>query len=142
MADLMQALIIDRFGGPEVLHIGEIPRPIPGPGEVLVEVAYASVNPADWKTREGMLSKYIDYKFPFVLGFDLAGVVRDVVVQGSRNGGPGTASSVHPNRDKDRTAPMPSLRSPMPPCWPVYPRMSRWRKQRAFLRRGSLPMAG
>ncbi len=78
MADTMRALVLDRFGGPEVLHIAELPRPAPGPGEVLVEIAYASVNPADWKTREGMLSKYIEYKFPFVLGFDLAGVVREV----------------------------------------------------------------
>ena len=55
--------------------MAEIPRPNPGPGEVLVKIDYASVNPADWKTREGMLAKYIDYQFPFVLGFDLAGSV-------------------------------------------------------------------
>jgi len=74
----MNALVIDGFGGPEVLHMAVIDRPVPGPGEVLVEVAYASVNPADWKTREGMLSRYIDYQFPFVLGFDLAGRVAAV----------------------------------------------------------------
>lgn len=74
----MRAMVIKGFGGPEVLHWEELPIPQPGPGEVLVRIAYASVNPADWKTREGMLSKYIDYNFPFVLGFDLAGVVEAV----------------------------------------------------------------
>ncbi len=71
----MRAMVIDGFGGPEVLHWGEVPCPEPGPGEVLVRVAFAGVNPADWKTREGMLSKYITYRFPFILGFDLAGIV-------------------------------------------------------------------
>lgn len=80
----MRAIVIDAFGGPEVLHWAEVPKPEPGPGEALVRVAYAGVNPADWKTREGMLSKYIDCQFPFVLGFDLAGVVEAV--------GPGVAA--------------------------------------------------
>ena len=76
--DMMRAMTIDGFGGPEVLHWSDLPKPEAGPGEVLVRVAYAGVNPADWKTRRGMLSKYIDYHFPFVLGFDLAGTVETV----------------------------------------------------------------
>ncbi len=71
----MRAMIIEGFGDADVLHWGDLPMPQPGPGEVLVRVACAGVNPADWKTREGKLSAYIDYHFPFVLGFDLAGVV-------------------------------------------------------------------
>ncbi|HMN53592.1 MAG TPA: NADP-dependent oxidoreductase [Sphingopyxis sp.] len=71
----MRAMIIEGFGAADVLHWGDLPMPQPGPGEVLVRVACAGVNPADWKTREGKLSAYIDYHFPFVLGFDLAGVV-------------------------------------------------------------------
>lgn len=71
----MRAMVIDEFGGPETLHLAELPLPEPGPGEIRVKVAYCSVNPADWKTREGMLSKYIVYNFPFILGFDLAGIV-------------------------------------------------------------------
>lgn len=47
--------------------------PAAGAGEVLVRVICAGVNPADWKTRVGKLSAYIDYHFPFVLGFDFAG---------------------------------------------------------------------
>lgn len=71
----MRAMVIDGFGGPEALHLAELAIPEPGPGEIRVKVATCSVNPADWKTREGMLSKYIVYNFPFVLGFDVAGVV-------------------------------------------------------------------
>lgn len=71
----MRAMAIERFGGPEQLRPATLPRPEPGPGELLVRVACAGVNPADWKTREGWLSAYFDYRFPFVPGFDLAGTV-------------------------------------------------------------------
>jgi NADPH:quinone reductase-like Zn-dependent oxidoreductase len=73
-----------------VLHWGEAPLCEPGPGEVRVRVAYAGVNPADWKTRQGLLSRYIDYRFPFVLGFDLAGHV-EAVGPGVENLQPGEA---------------------------------------------------
>ena len=71
----MRAMVIDGFGGPEVLHPADIEIPKPGPGEVLIRIAYASVNPADWKCREGWLSRYFEYKFPFVVGFDAAGLI-------------------------------------------------------------------
>lgn len=71
----MRAMLIERFGGPEELHLGEVPIPRPGPGEVLIKVAFAGVNPADWKCREGRLADYFAYRFPFILGFDAAGVV-------------------------------------------------------------------
>jgi NADPH:quinone reductase-like Zn-dependent oxidoreductase len=71
-------MVIDRFGGPEVFRMGEIPMPVPGPDEVVIRVAYAGVNPADWKCREGWLSQFFDYKFPFVVGFDAAGIVSAV----------------------------------------------------------------
>ena len=74
----MRAMIIERFGGPEVLRAGEIERPAAKAGEVVVQVAYAGVNPADWKVREGWLASFIQYRFPFVLGFDAAGIVADV----------------------------------------------------------------
>lgn len=77
----MHAMVINGFGEADVLEPGELPLPEPGPGEVRVAVACTSVNPADWKTRRGLLSKYIDYSFPFVLGFDLAGTV-DAVGEG------------------------------------------------------------
>ncbi|GAA4093773.1 NADP-dependent oxidoreductase [Nocardioides kongjuensis] len=71
----MFAMIMNETGGPEVLQYGEIETPEPGPGEVRVRVAYAGVNPADWKNRQGMLAAFRPYVFPYVLGFDAAGVV-------------------------------------------------------------------
>ena len=77
-AQTMQAMALDRFGGPEVLTLATIERPRAAPGQVIVQVAYAGVNPADWKAREGWLSRYFDYRFPFVVGFDAAGIVAEV----------------------------------------------------------------
>jgi len=77
----MFAVIMNETGGPEVLTYGEIATPEPGPGEVRVRVAYAGVNPADWKNRQGMLAAFRPYVFPYVLGFDAAGVV-DAVGEG------------------------------------------------------------
>ncbi|MEM8695980.1 MAG: NADP-dependent oxidoreductase [Pseudomonadota bacterium] len=71
----MRAIVIRQCGGPETLERAVIERPEPGPGEVLVRISHAGVNPADWKAREGKLSHYFDYGFPFVLGFDLCGTV-------------------------------------------------------------------
>ncbi|MFC7516784.1 NADP-dependent oxidoreductase [Herbaspirillum sp. GCM10030257] len=71
----MRAIVIDRTGGPEVLRIADVAKPEPGPGEVLIRVVCAGVNPADWKCREGYLGGFIQYSFPFIIGFDLAGTV-------------------------------------------------------------------
>lgn len=71
----MQAIVLDRFGAADVLRQAMLAIPRPGPGEVLITVAYAGVNPADWKAREGWLRQYFDYCFPFVLGFDVSGRV-------------------------------------------------------------------
>ncbi|MCO7569201.1 NADP-dependent oxidoreductase [Pseudomonas chlororaphis] len=72
----MRAVVIDRLGSSQVLHMARVPKPRPGPGEVLIQVHFAGVNPADWKCREGHLAPFITYRFPFVLGFDLAGTVQ------------------------------------------------------------------
>lgn len=74
----MRAMVIDRFGGPEVFRLAEVETPKPAPGEVVVRVAYASVNPADWKCREGWLAQFFAYRFPFIVGFDAAGIVAAV----------------------------------------------------------------
>lgn len=71
----MYAMIIEETGGPEVLTYAQMPTPVPQPGEVLIRVAYAGVNPADWKNRQGMLAAYRPYVFPYIIGFDAAGVV-------------------------------------------------------------------
>jgi NADPH:quinone reductase-like Zn-dependent oxidoreductase len=68
----MKAAYIERFGGPEVINYGELPDPVPGTGEVLIDVVAASVNAADWKVR---LGHYGSSKFPLVLGRDFSGEV-------------------------------------------------------------------
>ncbi len=71
----MFASYINETGGPEVFQFGELPTPDPGPGQVLIKVICAGVNPADWKNRQGMLAQYRPYSFPYVIGFDAAGIV-------------------------------------------------------------------
>ena len=68
----MKAAFIEQFGGPEVLKYGDLPDPVAGPGDVVIDVVAASVNAADWKTRVG---QYQHSKFPFALGRDFSGVI-------------------------------------------------------------------
>ena len=70
-----QAISERTFGGPEVLEVIETDRPEPGPGEVLVRVHAAGVNPADWKRSSGQVPQL--GQPPFTLGLDLAGAVED-----------------------------------------------------------------
>lgn len=74
----MRAVMIDQYGGPEVLYIGEAPKPVPGPGDVLIRVAYSSINPADWKVRAGMLPFTDQLGFPMVQGMDNSGIVEAI----------------------------------------------------------------
>jgi NADPH:quinone reductase-like Zn-dependent oxidoreductase len=71
----MKAAFIERYGGPDVLKYGDLPDPVAGPGEVVIDVVAASVNGADWKVRVG---QYGQAKFPFALGRDFSGVVSAV----------------------------------------------------------------
>lgn len=72
----MKAVYFERHGGPDVLRYGDLPDPVAGPGQVVVDVHAASINGADWKVRSG------DYKpiteFPYILGRDFSGVVSAV----------------------------------------------------------------
>ncbi|HEY1105642.1 NADP-dependent oxidoreductase [Agromyces endophyticus] len=63
-----------EFGGPEVLHVDEVPMPVPGEGEVLVEVFASGLNPADSVVRRGEAGVG-SVEFPAMQGRDLAGVV-------------------------------------------------------------------
>ena len=74
----MRAVVIDAFGGPEVLREAELPTPVPGPDEVLIKLAATSVNPVDWKIREGMLAALFPHHFPLILGWDAAGTIAAV----------------------------------------------------------------
>ena len=71
----MRAMTYDRFGGDEVLSLTEQPMPKVGPGEVLVRVRSAAVNPVDWKIMAGGLDGLMDTVFPVVPGWDVAGAV-------------------------------------------------------------------
>ncbi len=71
----MRAMTYDRFGDNGVLSETRRPRPKVGPGEVLVRVRCASVNPVDWKLMAGGLKDLMDTVFPVVPGWDVAGVV-------------------------------------------------------------------
>ncbi len=71
----MKAISYARYGGPEVLEYGEADDPKLGPDSVLVRVRAASVNPVDWKARQGHLDAALPAVFPVIPGWDLAGVV-------------------------------------------------------------------
>jgi NADPH:quinone reductase-like Zn-dependent oxidoreductase len=71
----MKAAFIERYGGPAELRYGDLPDPVAGPGEVVIDVHAASVNAADWKVRAG---QYQLAKFPLILGRDFSGVISAV----------------------------------------------------------------
>ncbi len=71
----MKAVLLTGHGGPEMLHYGDAPDPVAGPGEILVDIHAASVNAADYKVRLGG-GRYGNLKFPHILGRDFSGVVR------------------------------------------------------------------
>jgi NADPH:quinone reductase-like Zn-dependent oxidoreductase len=78
MNQTMKAVRIHQYGGTEALQYEEAPRPAPQPGEVLIRVHAAGVNPIDWKVREGHLTDFFPHSFPLILGWDLSGVVEKV----------------------------------------------------------------
>src|ERR1700688_958274 len=71
----MKAIVVHQYGGPEVLRFEEYPDPVAGPGEVLVRVAAASVNPIDYKRRAGLTKDFYPITFPGLIGIDVAGTV-------------------------------------------------------------------
>ncbi|MFL6120046.1 zinc-dependent alcohol dehydrogenase family protein [Actinophytocola sp.] len=68
-----RAVVIEEFGGPEVLNLSEVERPAPGPGQVLVRVMASGTNPVEAKIRQGKAIP--DLPLPAVLGGDVSGVV-------------------------------------------------------------------
>ncbi len=75
---VMKAIVIHSFGGPDVLKLEDLPKPLPASDEVLVKVYATSVNPIDWKIREGMRKEKFPTNFPLILGWDVSGVVESV----------------------------------------------------------------
>jgi NADPH:quinone reductase-like Zn-dependent oxidoreductase len=74
----MKAITISSYGGPDVLELTEQPDPLVGPDYVLVRVRAASVNPVDYKIREGYLQGAFPSHLPLIPGWDVAGVVEQV----------------------------------------------------------------
>src|ERR1051326_4234332 len=70
----MKAALFMQPGGPEVLQYGDMPDPVAGTGDVVVDVHAASVNGADWKVRAGSYYSPVP-RFPYVPGRDFSGVV-------------------------------------------------------------------
>ncbi|QXJ24380.1 NADP-dependent oxidoreductase [Actinomadura graeca] len=69
----MRAIAVSEYGATPALT--RVPRPEPGPGEILVKLVAAGLNPLDWKVADGALKDDVDATFPLVLGLDGAGVV-------------------------------------------------------------------
>ena len=95
--DPMKALAIRRYRAP--MEVMELPRPEPGPGELVVRVRAAGVNPLDYKIRDGAVKVLLPFSFPLTLGTDLAGDVEAI--------GPGVTKftrgdAVYARLDNDR----------------------------------------
>ena len=71
----MRAIQYKSYGPVEVLQEVDLPEPAPGPGQILIEIDHAAVNPIDWKLRAGKLRMIHPLKLPAIPGFDLAGTV-------------------------------------------------------------------
>lgn len=94
----MQAIVVTEPGGPEVLKAEDRPDPTPGPGQVVVRMAAANINPTDIGARHGMFPPGFDIDGPpYVLGWDLAGTVVAVgegVADGPQAGAAGATSPI------------------------------------------------
>ena len=73
----MRAMVIDRYGKVP-MHLAEMPTPEIGEYEVLAEIHAASINPIDFKIRDGKVKLLVKYKMPLILGNDFSGVVAKV----------------------------------------------------------------
>src|SRR6185503_14901587 len=74
----MKAVHIHDYGGLDVLHYEDAPRPTPGAGEVLIRIHATTMNPFDCAVRAGYMGQYFNYTFPLILGTDVSGVVEEV----------------------------------------------------------------
>jgi alcohol dehydrogenase len=74
----MRSIVVQRYGGPDGLAMIEAPAPVCGPKDVRIAVKAASLNPLDFKIREGKVKLVLDVKPPIALGCDVAGVIKEV----------------------------------------------------------------
>lgn len=71
-------MVLTRYGGPEVLQMADVPQGTIGAHDVCIKVLATSVNPIDWKVREGRLTERLPLRFPAILGWDAAGIVETI----------------------------------------------------------------
>lgn len=74
----MKAFIVDRYGKTETMRLGDMPKPLLGDDDVLIEVHAAGVNLLDFKIKSGEFKLILPYRMPLVLGHDVAGIVVQV----------------------------------------------------------------
>ena len=87
----MRAAVVTRFGGPEVLELAELPDPVPGPGQVAIDVTYAAVGLVDIYIRSGLYKDRAGLpQPPYVPGLEVAGTIRAL--------GDGVRASTSPSR--------------------------------------------
>ena len=72
----MKAITLTRFGGPEAFELREVPKPVPGAGQVLVRVHATSINPLDFQVRRGDYPDLVP--LPAITGHDVSGVVEEI----------------------------------------------------------------
>ena len=127
----MRAAYIEETGPPEVIKVGELPRPEPGPGQVLVRVQAAALNPIDLYIRSGAVA--MPLPFPYVIACDLAGTVeqrraglhavaRSAIASGARTRDCWAARAWRPNTPRSTKRGS----TPRPRSCPT-PRPRRWR---------------
>jgi NADPH:quinone reductase-like Zn-dependent oxidoreductase len=75
---MSQAVRFERYGDVDVLQVVDVPRPVPGPGQVVVRVRAAGINPGEAAIRAGLLHERWPATFPSGQGSDLAGVIDEV----------------------------------------------------------------
>jgi NADPH:quinone reductase-like Zn-dependent oxidoreductase len=74
----MKAVVIENYGHADELKEKEVPKPSIKDNQILIEQYATSINPIDWKLREGYLKDSLDFDFPIILGWDSAGTVAEV----------------------------------------------------------------
>ncbi|WP_164669701.1 NADP-dependent oxidoreductase [Virgibacillus doumboii] len=74
----MKAVVIHKYGSSDQLVEEEVPKPIIADNQILVELHATSINPIDWKLREGYLQERLPFEFPIILDWDAAGFVAEV----------------------------------------------------------------
>src|SRR5213594_325905 len=94
------------------MRLEQAPRPVPGPGQILVKVRAASVNPIDWKMRRGLMQKVFPIAFPRTLGRDCAGEMEGGLIAGVTDPRTDGTHAEYALLPADQAAPVPAELAP------------------------------